>query len=89
MVYFVETILDHRIRKVGRKNVTEYLIKWKGYSYEHNTWEPVSNIMDPELIDVYEKRCALIADQQVKQKPTKRSRTFAQEEPVRRPSRRS
>jgi hypothetical protein len=61
MVYFVETILDHRSRKSGRKTLTDYLIKWRGYSHEHNTWEPASNIMDPELIEDYEKRCVMSA----------------------------
>jgi transposase InsO family protein len=38
--YEVEKILDHRERKVGRKKSAEYLVQWKGYGPEHNTWEP-------------------------------------------------
>jgi hypothetical protein len=30
--------------------VTEYLVKWEGYSHEHNTWEPELHIADPQLI---------------------------------------
>ena len=74
VVYFVESIIDHRIRKSGRKNITEYLIKWKGYSHEHNTWEPVSNIMDHELIQDYEKRQSEIATRASNLAVSKRTR---------------
>lgn len=43
-VYIVEAILNHRMGKGGRK---EYLVKWKGYGTNHNTWEPEDNIQDP------------------------------------------
>lgn len=38
--YKVEEILDSRIYR-GK---FQYLVKWKGYTAEHNTWEPVSNV---------------------------------------------
>ena len=38
--YEVEAILAERIRR----GVTEYLVKWKGYTTENNTWEPEDNI---------------------------------------------
>jgi len=28
----------------------QYLIKWKGYGYEHNSWESASKVSAPELI---------------------------------------
>jgi len=27
----------------------QYLIKWKGYGYEHNSWESASEVSAPEL----------------------------------------
>ena len=39
--YEVEAILAERIR---RGIITEYLVKWKGYTTENNTWEPEENI---------------------------------------------
>jgi hypothetical protein len=38
--YEVDTVIDHRYRH--RKK--EYLVKWKGYSADENTWEPLSNL---------------------------------------------
>ena len=35
----VETILDHRLVKRGRKNKVEYLIKFLGYDTAHNMWQ--------------------------------------------------
>lgn len=74
LVYFVETVLDHRLRKSGRKSVTEYLIKWRGYSHEHNTWEPESNVFDDDLIKEYHQRGALIAEAAKSRKQTVASR---------------
>src|ERR1700733_12967323 len=45
--YEVETILDSRMhyRKL------QYLVHWKGYGPEHNSWEPANNPANaPELI---------------------------------------
>jgi hypothetical protein len=36
----VETVLQHRTRKAGKRAVNQYLFKWLGYGHEHNTWEP-------------------------------------------------
>jgi hypothetical protein len=38
--WLVEKLLDRRIRRYGRnrKEVTQYLVQWKGYGAEHNQW---------------------------------------------------
>ena len=38
--YEVEEILDSRLKR-GK---LEYLVKWSGYTDDHNTWEPESNL---------------------------------------------
>ena len=38
--YEVEAVVGQR-KKKGRK---EYLIKWKGYASDQNTWEPIANL---------------------------------------------
>jgi hypothetical protein len=50
-VYVVENVVEKRIKK-GK---VMYLIKWEGYSSEHNTWELEENCNCPELIEQFEK----------------------------------
>ena len=45
----VEEILNSR-RHRGK---LQYLIKWKGYSDAHNSWEPKENVNAPELLAAY------------------------------------
>jgi len=42
----VEEILDSH----WHQRRFQYLIKWKGYGYEHNSWESASEVSAPELI---------------------------------------
>jgi len=44
--YEVEAVLDSRIFR-GR---LQYLIQWKGYSYEHNSWENATDVRSPTLV---------------------------------------
>ncbi|KAG6555407.1 hypothetical protein Mapa_002634 [Marchantia paleacea] len=59
-LYLVEAIRAKRLRK-GR---VEYLVKWKMYSEEYNTWEPHKNFRDCEYVEIFEKQCAafILAD---------------------------
>ena len=50
--YEVERIIDKRTRQ-GK---VKYLVKWLGYEHCDNTWEPVTNLYCPKLIQEYEHR---------------------------------
>ncbi|XP_068715624.1 heterochromatin protein 1-like [Montipora capricornis] len=50
--YEVEKVVDKRIHK-GR---VEYLLKWKGYSSDENTWEAEDSLDCAELLQEYENQ---------------------------------
>lgn len=51
--FIVESILEKR--KIGGR--TEYLIKWKDYSADENTWEPVENLRHAkDLLKSFEEK---------------------------------
>ncbi|WWC63577.1 uncharacterized protein I303_106181 [Kwoniella dejecticola CBS 10117] len=42
--YEVEAIIDHKQKKGNQAGKYEYLVSWKGYGPEHNTWEPEEHV---------------------------------------------
>jgi len=48
----VEEVLDSR----WHRRRFQFLIKWKGFSREHNSWEVASNIKAPDLVAEYYRR---------------------------------
>ena len=56
--YEVESILGHRFS--GRRHPkTSYLVAWKGYPVQYNSWEPEKNVVNaPEEVAEYWRRHA-------------------------------
>ena len=52
--YEVESILGQRT--YGQWKKKQYLVKWKGYSDAHNSWELAENVNAPELVKEYHGR---------------------------------
>lgn len=48
-VYEVEQILNHKNKKSKRL----FLVRWKGYGPNEDTWEPESNLCCPEILNAY------------------------------------
>jgi hypothetical protein len=51
-VFSVEKIVSKRV--VGGK--TQYLLKWKGYDSDENTWEPEENLDCQDLLEEFNKK---------------------------------
>jgi len=79
--YEVEKILDKKVR-----NKEEfYLVKWKGYPTEENTWEPSRHLVNCwSLVEVFERTRAphRVAVKAPKTKPLKRKGSFSQGDSV-------
>lgn len=50
--YEVQEVVDHKIEK----GISYYLIRWKGYDADGDTWEPEDTLSCPDLISKFKKR---------------------------------
>ena len=53
--FLVESLLGKRVRLIRRRKVVQYLVKWKGYPEEENTWTDEADKHEG-LIRGYESR---------------------------------
>ena len=45
-----------RAQRTTEEGAVEYLIRWKGHTWEDDTWEPKENVLDPALVADFEAR---------------------------------
>lgn len=50
--FVVKCILQDRVRRKRK----EYLVHWKGYGHEEDTWEPEEHVAETQALDEYLKR---------------------------------
>ncbi|XP_015786994.1 chromobox protein homolog 5 [Tetranychus urticae] len=84
--YVVESIVDKR-KKNGR---IEYLIKWKDWPEEDNTWEPENHLSCPDLVEEFEKNLQAKKERskaKIREKELERAKKFKSKEKVKKKSR--
>ena len=68
-VYEVQAILEHR----GPAHAREYLVRWKGYTNAHDSWEPSSHFEQQRIIaDYWDRRMPLRQSTRGRRHPTLR-----------------
>lgn len=68
--YEVESIVDHKYEK----NVLMYLIHWKGWTDDDDTWEPKKSLSCPDIIKKYESENDVSAPSATKRGPKGKKR---------------
>lgn len=48
--FLIESLLGKRVRRVRKRKVVQYLVKWKGYPEEENTWTDDADIHDDLIV---------------------------------------
>ena len=75
--YEVSGIMDHRLN--WKKSGYQYLVRWKGFTAEKDTWEPEENFDDMAVIKRYwkQQQQGQIMLPKPRGRPTKKSANFA------------
>lgn len=51
-IYEVEKLLDHQQKRDG----LYFLVRWKNYTSDYDTWERESNLMCPDILKKYKQK---------------------------------
>jgi hypothetical protein len=57
----VDSIIAHRRVRVGRREVTELRVRWRGYGEQDDTWEPMSSFQTSGVVSEYWNRVGGVA----------------------------
>jgi hypothetical protein len=53
----VQEIINKRVHRIKNKQVTEYLVLWRGYPVSESTWEPAANLREAQWsVQQYENK---------------------------------
>ena len=53
--YIIDKLVRKRRIRKGRSWSVQYLIRWKGYGPEYDTWQPERDVADTKALDEYER----------------------------------
>ncbi|CAG9809670.1 unnamed protein product [Chironomus riparius] len=70
--YEVERIVEMRMKKDGSR---EFLVHWKRWSTDYDTWEPEKNLSCPDLIEKFMKKVEEAKNSNLKELRTNRKHT--------------
>jgi hypothetical protein len=56
--FIVERLVGERVRRVGKRKIVQYLVKWEGYPENENTWEDETDVHD-DLIKAFAEQKSL------------------------------
>lgn len=70
--YEVDKIIEMRMKKNGTR---EFLVHWKKWSSEYDTWEPEANLSCPDIIDKFMNRVEDAKNSNLKELRTDRKHT--------------
>ena len=48
--WYIDKIIDEKPKGRGK----EYLVSWRGFGPEHNTWLPAKNLAETQALDLWE-----------------------------------
>jgi transposase InsO family protein len=69
-VYTIQQILNHQLNE--ETGETEYLVRWKGYSPDHDSWIPFTNFIETTMIEQYRKRRGIVSNERSGSQPNRR-----------------
>ena len=65
-----------RAQRTTEEGAVEYLIRWKGHTWEDDTWEPKENVLDPALVADFEA-CENAREEKLAKKGAQRGKPAA------------
>jgi len=68
--YEVQDIIEEKVER----GVTYYLIRWKGYTKDDDTWEPADTLSCPDIIEKFKKKKSSGKSKSNGSKPPKKSK---------------
>ncbi|KAI8350226.1 hypothetical protein B0O80DRAFT_456683 [Mortierella sp. GBAus27b] len=70
-VFTIQQILNHQLNE--ETGEMEYLVRWKGFSPDHDSWIPFTNFIETTMIEQYRKRRGIVSNERSGPQPNRRT----------------